>query len=115
MRVLVYLGCVWSRILFSGHHSAVTYEFSNGRFGDNLLTYFHAKWISYQAGIPLLYKPFPYAEQLVFSATEGKFEGDYCQEIWLSQTDAKFSKIHQNNTLFHVAYFPELSWGGEHV
>lgn len=44
--------------------ATVTYELSGGRFGDNLLAYCHAKWISYKYNIPLLYKPFEYSDQL---------------------------------------------------
>ncbi|HEV7737800.1 MAG TPA: hypothetical protein VGO47_10580, partial [Chlamydiales bacterium] len=40
---------------------AITYEFSGGRFGDNLLAYFHAKWVSYKYNIPFFYKEFPYS------------------------------------------------------
>lgn len=52
------------------HTAAVTYEFSGGRFGDNLLSYLHAKWVSYSCGVPLVYKPFRYSEQLVMDAKE---------------------------------------------
>lgn len=44
--------------------SAVTYDFSGGRFGDCLLSYCHAKWIAHIHKMPLLYKPFEYSDQL---------------------------------------------------
>ncbi len=44
--------------------SAITYEFSGGRFGDNLTAYANAKWLSYKYGIPLIYRPFPLANEL---------------------------------------------------
>jgi hypothetical protein len=44
--------------------SCVTYEFSGGRLGDNLLSYIHALWISYKYAIPLLYRPFEYSDKL---------------------------------------------------
>ncbi|MFA5306719.1 MAG: hypothetical protein WC365_04680, partial [Candidatus Babeliales bacterium] len=50
--------------------SAVTYGLSGGRFGDNLLCYVHAKWISYKYHIPLLYFPFEYSSHLVFDEAE---------------------------------------------
>ncbi len=55
---------------------AVTYTFSSGRLGDNLLSYAHAKWISYRFDIPLLYQPFPYSDRLVLHDIEPL----YCQE-----------------------------------
>ena len=42
----------------------VTYTFSGGRFGDNLLSYLHAKWFSFSHQIPLLYQPFRYSTNL---------------------------------------------------
>ena len=50
--------------------SKVTYTFSGGRFGDNLLAYIHAKWIAYRYHIPLLYKPFDCSDQLVLHNLE---------------------------------------------
>jgi len=45
-------------------NAAVTYSFSGGRLGDNILSYVHALWVSYKYDIPLLYRPFRYSEQL---------------------------------------------------
>jgi hypothetical protein len=50
--------------------SAITYTFSGGRLGDNLLSYAHAKWLSYKYDIPLLYVPFPYSQCLVMHNVE---------------------------------------------
>lgn len=49
---------------------AVTYEFSGGRLGDNLLSYLHAKWFSFQRNIPLIYRPFLYSSELVLDDVE---------------------------------------------
>lgn len=49
---------------------AVTYPKEGGRFGDRLIAYIHAKWISFQEEIPLLYHPFPYSEFLALSQEE---------------------------------------------
>jgi len=53
---------------------SVTYEFSGGRFGDNLVTYLHAKWLSLKYGLPLLYKSFDYSSELVLHDRERGFE-----------------------------------------
>jgi len=58
----------------SGATSAVTYSLSGGRFGDNLLAYCHAKWISYSYTIPLLYKRFGYSEQLMMHLLETPYD-----------------------------------------
>ena len=51
-------------------HCAITYGFSGGRLGDNLLRYAHAKWVSYKYNIPLLYKPFNLSQLLVIHKVE---------------------------------------------
>ncbi len=42
----------------------ISYSFSGGRFGDNLLAFAHALWFSHSLKMPLVYKPFPYSDQL---------------------------------------------------
>ncbi len=96
--------------------SAVAYHFSSGRFGDNLLTYLHAKWFSYKTGSHVLYQRFPYSDMLKLSEIE-KVGGEYSQSAWLCETDdpvSFFKKVSSTgSTVFHIKYFPELSWGGE--
>ncbi len=58
--------------LFSENY--VTYDFSHGRFGDNVLTYLHAKWFSYQKGVTLLYRPFWLSSQLMMHDKEMHYE-----------------------------------------
>ena len=89
-------------------HQAVTYELSPGRFGDNLLSYIHAKWISYKYHLPLLYKPFIYSNCLVLHDYEFKY----------AENKNKFNTttilghnvfINSNDTfsnLYVVPYFP---------
>src|ERR1700742_2068654 len=53
--------------------SAITWEPNGGRFGDNLLSYSRAKWLSYQYNIPLLYLPFRYSDQLRLHQNENMY------------------------------------------
>ncbi len=62
MKILVFVVLIWTHFLNAT--AAVTYTFSGGRLGDNLLAYCHAQWIAYTYDIPLLYKPFDYSDQL---------------------------------------------------
>lgn len=48
----------------------ITYDLGGGRFGDHLLSYMHAKWLSFEYQIPLLYKPFIYSNQLILDEKE---------------------------------------------
>lgn len=57
----------------SATHAYISYSKSGGRFGDNLLAYLHAKWLSYQYGIPLLYQPFAYSSELTLDEKEIHF------------------------------------------
>lgn len=43
---------------------AITYNFSGGRFGDNLLSYIIGKYFSWKYKLPLLYRPFNYSNNL---------------------------------------------------
>lgn len=90
--------------------SAVTYNFSGGRFGDNLISYLHAKWISYKYEIPLLYKPFQYSEQLVLHEKEKIYK----EEDLLQYKNVIEFKLGDNlnidknsKTLYVIPYFAE--------
>lgn len=89
--------------------SAVTYTFSGGRFGDNLVAYLHAKWISYKYKIPLKYKPFPFSDQLMMHELESLLDPsskDYSYNVTPTKNDVL--RFEQNNlTLYTIPYFPE--------
>jgi hypothetical protein len=88
---------------------AVTYEFSGGRFGDNLVSYLHAKWISYYYQIPLLYIPFPYSSELKMADHE--YKNHQLQPFLNQERIYSFdqpSNVH-SSTLFFCPYFPEVA------
>lgn len=85
--------------------NAVTYSFSGGRFGDNLMAYFHAKWIARTYGFAFLYKSFPGAEWLALSQMDTPFsQASYKKKV-------KVRNIRQmtapHSTLFVVPYFSD--------
>ena len=43
---------------------AVTYDFSGGRFGDNLISYLHGKWVAHVLNLTFLYRPFEFSDKL---------------------------------------------------
>jgi hypothetical protein len=93
---------------FGSQASAVTYELGHGRFGDSLVGYLHAKWISYRYKIPLLYKPFYYSTQLKLHEKELSYEE--CRKwfkniIFLDKNNQIPIKT-DNETLYVVPYFP---------
>lgn len=89
--------------------SAVTYTFSGGRLGDNLLAYCHAKWISYIYNIPLLYKPFDYSDQLVMDIVEIRYtsslEQQFKKTVTYSEVDGKIDP--DSGYLYVIPFFPE--------
>jgi hypothetical protein len=89
--------------------TAITYDFSGGRLGDNLLSYLHAKWFAYKYQIPLLYRPFPYSSELVLSEEELSYEE------WASHFEDtyRFGFGCTQPTfpgLFFCPCFPEIGW-----
>ena len=94
----------------------VTYGHSYGRFGDNLLSYMHAKWVSHSYGVPLLYKPFIHSEELVLHSKEQQFESVIVSEFNVKRDMKSGEKLHaymrsdETPTIFLIPYFSESSW-----
>ncbi len=54
-------------------NQAITYFWGGGRFGDKIISYTTAKWISYKFNIPLLLKQFKYSSMLRLGREEKKY------------------------------------------
>lgn len=100
--------------------SAITYSIDGpGRFGDCLMNYIHAKWVSYKYDMPLLYTPFWYSNELQLSQLEPAHNTNHDRytRVRLGQHE-KLDEFMQKNrgksVLFHIPYFPESSWEREH-
>lgn len=89
--------------------NAVTYLFSTGRFGDNVLAYCHAKWISYCYKIPLLYQPFKYSDELALHYQETHYDNWPHSFETMVQLEQPLTIDAQANTLYLVPFFPESS------
>ena len=95
-------------VLFSKAHAAfITYEFSSGgRLGDCLTSYVHAKWLSFQLKIPLLYRPFPYSAELLMDDLEESHE----QYAFIGQTTVLSSNAGSidpaSYRIYSCPYFP---------
>lgn len=90
--------------------TSVTYSFSGGRFGDNLVAYLHAKWISYKYNIPLLYVPFPYSDHLVLDDVErasNSCENHHFSTHRTFKTEQELQSYAHNPITWCVPYFPE--------
>jgi hypothetical protein len=95
-------GILFLAICKSEPSSAITYRLNGGRFGDNLLSYSRAKWLSYTYDIPLFYFPFPYSDQLMLSEYEEKYNSDmrntFDTVVWLPEGRSPLYR--NNNTLY---------------
>lgn len=87
--------------------SYVTYEITDGRLGDRLISYCHAKWLSYKYGLKLLYKPFAYADKLMMSQIEMPFEQANHNRVIVPIRGDNPDYFDNNNILFDISYFPE--------
>lgn len=47
--------------------SAVTFEPGRGRFGDQLISYLHASWVSHKTGFPIILQDFMYMDEMKLS------------------------------------------------
>lgn len=90
------------------NNSAVTYTLNGGRLGDQLLSYLHAKWISFIHNIPLLYKPFSYSDQLALHFLEKSYQSNnnFLHVIEFKKNQP-FIVNPKNQTLYIIPYFPE--------
>lgn len=103
-KILYVLVLAYASILYSAER-AVTYNVSPGRFGDQLLCYLHAKWISYKYGLPLLYKPLRCSEDFALHDLE---------ELWTEEKQRQFRAVISYNgegdfsddsTLYIIPFF----------
>jgi hypothetical protein len=107
--VLLWMLCS-SCIEANNGQRAVTYELPAGRLGDQLLAYMHAKWISYQYDIPLLYKPFYYSSEFPLDEQEQPLDPqEPYHTIPLKNLDM-LGKKSNSDALFIVPYFPESEY-----
>jgi hypothetical protein len=108
-RIFCLLFLFWTVLGQCSGESSITYTFSGGRFGDNLLAYLHAKWVSYRYDIPLLYKSFPYSDQLVLDDLEARFinKNKFRKVIELGGKLKEPRRKNKSSVLYVLPYFPE--------
>lgn len=100
-------GCIKSE-------SAITYSFSGGRFGDNLVAYSHARWIAYTTNTPFIYRPFTYSDALKMHQINNVLtkKNKFKKKITYPQypktgEKVKSLEIKADNNLYVIPYFPE--------
>jgi hypothetical protein len=91
----------------------VTYEVPSGRFGDQLIVYMHAKWISYRYQMPLLFKPFLYSQDLILDQEESVRKAPNYPLIPIENDDT-IPQTELEQALFMAQYFPESPYDYKH-
>lgn len=111
----ILLLCIGGITFLEGNY--VSYEFSGGRFGDNLLAYSHALWISYKHNVPLLYRPFKYASKLKLSESHYTYDAlakhDVDKIVTFSDLRGKQNFLDlskSRNALYLIPYFPHCEF-----
>jgi hypothetical protein len=98
--------------------SAITHR-PLARFGDNLLGYYKAKWLSYKYKIPFLYQPFTYSDQLVMHEKEESCTRDCLHRFKHSielKDEYKLVPDRRSGTLYVVSYYSRLiDWMDDQV
>lgn len=94
---------------------AITYEYCAGRFGDKLLGYAQARYLSYATSLPFLSRPFPNSEYLTIEYQSLPFaqQASQYQSVFhirsaetLTEFFRKIGDPATPPTLFMVDYFP---------
>lgn len=87
--------------------SAITYDFSGGRLGDNLVSYFHAKWLAREFELPFLYKSFQFSNYFMLSELDQYFSNELIFAHGIRIGSKYQAKNTAESTLITVPYFPE--------
>lgn len=92
--------------------SIITFDRCGSRFGDCLITYLHAKWLSYKTGIPLQcnYIGFPYVEKLVLFDKELDYSHTAHPIDSIRLTLSNLELKSELPVCYFVPYFPEFKW-----
>ncbi len=116
--------CCLTLILFSkgfaidkDYSCGISYKVYGARFGDNLLSYLHAKWVSVKYDIPFLYSPFPYSEFLYLEREDKRLEPwveKKYHNIWTLKKNMDLGEFLEQkgskSNLYIIPYFPECDW-----
>lgn len=118
-----FLHPVFARELIQSRHG-ISYE-NGGRFGDRVLGYAQARYLSYSTGLQFFHRPFAYSEHLTleFEALPyDQYSNEYPDKFYINSAESLtefFCKIRDpkvSPTLFIVDYFPSdiSEWDTDH-
>lgn len=88
----------------------VTHYRTAGRFGDNLISFMHAKWISYKYNLPLFVQEFPYKEHLILSEKYPLIELADLKKMRVELLGKKRKSAGNRSLIYHAPYYPECPY-----
>lgn len=91
--------------------NGITYSFSGGRLGDNLMTYVEARWFAYQTGLEFYYRPFKYSDLLSLNTMHKPYR-DHDKLRIVSVDDIK-KFVQKTDTLYVISPLPlnnNINW-----
>jgi hypothetical protein len=107
MRFVIWGLLFSANLLCAAPQTYVTYDVGGGRFGDHLIEYLHAKWLSFHYQVPLLYKPFIYSSELVLSDRERYYTHNFAYGKHYPIRDDYDTSILNIPGVYVCPYFPE--------
>lgn len=92
-------------------NNAITFVLSGGRLGDNLLSYIHAKWLSYIYDLPLLFQPFLNCEFFCLFEQENYHSSDFqfSQNVHINRNNLNSIAPGDGSICYNLPYFPETA------
>jgi hypothetical protein len=110
LRSLLFLWACAAAVEAAGCCGVTNDAQGGGRFGDKLLTYLRAKWISHRYQIPFFYQPFDHSQKLVLHEKERRFQkGSYAVEP-LSIEALERQEERRAAYVWMCPYFPFDRW-----
>ncbi len=91
-----------SSVMYAGN--GITYSFSGGRLGDNLVTYVEARWLAYKVGLEFYYRPFKYSDLLAMHTMHTNYRDHDKLRIVSVEDVEKF--VQKTDTLYVISCFP---------
>ncbi len=95
-QILILFMCILYQAIYA---NGITYSFTGGRFGDNLESYCHARWLSYKHSLEFYYRPFRYSEMLVMHQTLKQFQ-DHTEKNEIPIETAKQISNHHDDVVY---------------
>lgn len=88
--------------------SAITQEVRGQSFGQNMLSYIHAKWQSHINQLPFLFQPFPYSNQMEMYKAEKKLGTHRFLKKIAVKDENQIIYMDPSRVLYTIPYFPEV-------